>query len=181
MDPHVVLTHNNFNEYRAGRRTLQNARSGKKRKCGRNIVVQSLSHVRFLVTPWTAALQASLSFHPPPEFAQTYPHWLSDTIQPSPLSPTSLPDLNLSQHQGLFQWVSSSHQVARVLELQLQHQSFQWMFRVDFFRIDWFDLLAVQETLRAFSSTTVLKHQFFSTQPSLWTNSPICTWLLEKS
>ena len=64
-----------------------------------------------------------------PEFAQTH---VSDAIQPShPLSPPS-PAFSLSQHQGLFQWVGPSHQVARVLELQLQHQSFQWIFRVDF-------------------------------------------------
>ena len=52
-------------------------------------------------------------------------------LQPSMLSP-SPPALNLSQHQGLFQWVRSSHQVARVLEFQLQHQSFWWIFRIDF-------------------------------------------------
>ena len=52
--------------------------------------------------------------------------------------------LLLSQHQGLFQWVSCLHQVAKALELQLQHQSFQWIFRVDFLQIGWFDLLAVQ-------------------------------------
>ena len=67
------------------------------------------------------------------EFSQTHVHWVSDTIQPShPLSPLSSPTLSISQHQGLFQRVSSSHQVAKVLELQLQHQSFQWIFRVDF-------------------------------------------------
>ena len=53
-----------------------------------------------------------------------------------PLSPASLPALSLSQHQGLFQWVASSHQVAKVLEFQLQQQSFQWLFRVDFL-YDW--------------------------------------------
>ena len=58
---------------------------------------------------------------------------VGDAIQPSyPLSSPSPPTFNLSQHQGLFQWVSSSHQVARVLEFQLQHQSFQWIFRTDF-------------------------------------------------
>ena len=61
------------------------------------------------------------------EFTQTHVHWVSDTIQPShPLLSPSPSALNLSQHQGLFQWVSSSHQVAKVLEFQLQHQSFQW-------------------------------------------------------
>ena len=68
-----------------------------------------------------------------PELAQTHVHWVSDAIQPShPLSPPSPPAFNLSQHQGLFQWVSSSHQAAKILELQLQQQSFHWIFRVDF-------------------------------------------------
>ena len=71
--------------------------------------------------------------HQLPEFTQTHVHWVGDTIQPShPLSCPSPPALNLSQHQGLFKWVSSSHQVANVLELQLQHQSFRWTPRTDF-------------------------------------------------
>ena len=66
------------------------------------------------------------------EFTQTYLHWVGDAIQPSyPLSSPSPPALNLSQHQGLFKWVSSSHQVAKVLEFQLQYQSFQWTPRAD--------------------------------------------------
>ena len=71
------------------------------------------------------------------EFTQTHVYWVGDAIQPShPLSSPSPPPFNLSQHQGLFQWVSSSHQVAKVLEFQLQHQSFQWIFRTDFLE-DW--------------------------------------------
>ena len=67
------------------------------------------------------------------ELAQTHIHWVSDAIQPShPLLSPSLPAFSLSQHQGLFQWVYSSHQVAKVSELQLQHQAFQWIFKVDF-------------------------------------------------
>ena len=67
------------------------------------------------------------------EFAQVYVHWVGDAIQLShSLSSPSPPALNLSQHQSLFHWVGSSHQVAKVLELQLQHQSFQWIFRTDF-------------------------------------------------
>ena len=70
--------------------------------------------------------------HQHPEFTQTHIHWIGDAIQPShPLSSPSPPIFNLSQHQGLFQWVSSSHQVAKVLEFQLQHQSFQWTLRTD--------------------------------------------------
>ena len=71
--------------------------------------------------------------HQLPELAQTHVHWVSDAIQPSyPLPFLSPPVFDLSQHQGLFKWVSSSHQVAKVLEFQLQHQSFQWIFRTDF-------------------------------------------------
>ena len=65
------------------------------------------------------------------EFSQIHIHWVSDAIQPShPLSSPSPPAFNLSKHQGLFQWVNYSHQVAKILELQ--NQSFQWIFRVDF-------------------------------------------------
>ena len=70
--------------------------------------------------------------HQLPEFPQTHVHWVGDAIQPSYLwSSPSPPAFNLSQHQGLFKWVSSSHQVAKVLEFQLQHQSFQWTPRTD--------------------------------------------------
>ena len=64
---------------------------------------------------------------------QTHVHWVGDAIQLShPLLSPSLPALNLSQYQGLFKWVFSSHQVAKILEFQLQHQSFQWILRTDF-------------------------------------------------
>ena len=67
--------------------------------------------------------------HQLPEFTQTHVHWVGDAIQPShPLSSPSPPTFNLSQHQGFYKWVSSSHQVAKVLE----HQPFQWIFRTDF-------------------------------------------------
>ena len=68
-----------------------------------------------------------------PELAQTHVHWVGNAMQLShPLSSPSPSAFNLSQHQGLFKWVSSSNQVAKVLELQLQHQSFQWIFSTDF-------------------------------------------------
>ena len=87
-----------------------------------------------LCNPMNCSSPAFLVVHCLPEFAQTHVHWVDDAIQPShPLSPPS-PTLNLSQYQGLFQWVGSSHQVAKVLDLQ--HQSFQWIFRVDFLQ-DW--------------------------------------------
>ena len=87
-----------------------------------------LSCVRLFATLWTAALQASLS---PTLGAHPNLCPLSDAIQPShPLSSPSPPIFNLFEHQGLFQWVNSSNQVAKVLELQ--HQSFQWIFSTDF-------------------------------------------------
>ena len=71
--------------------------------------------------------------HQLPELAQIHVHHVSDAFQPSyPLLSPSPLTFNLFQHQGLFQWVSSSHQVAKILKFQLQHQSFQWMFRTDF-------------------------------------------------
>ena len=71
--------------------------------------------------------------HELPEFTQTEVHWVCDAIQPShPLSSSSPPTFNFSQHQSIFKWVSSSHQVAEVVEFQLQHQSFQRIFRIDF-------------------------------------------------
>ena len=92
--------------------------------------VQSLSRVQLFTTPWTAARQAFLSF----TISQSLFKLMSidgDAIQPShPLSSPSPPAFNLSQHQDLL-WVSSSHHMAKVLGLQLQHQSFQWIFRVD--------------------------------------------------
>ena len=86
-----------------------------------------------LCDPMSCSMPDFRVLHYLPEFAQIHVHWVSDAIQPScPLSPPSPLALNLSQHQGLFQWVGSLHQVAKVLELQLQDQSFQWIFRVDF-------------------------------------------------
>ena len=92
--------------------------------------VQLLSHVWLFVTPRTAACQASVS-SPTPRACSNSCLSVCDAIQPylPLLSPSPLA-FNLSQHQGLFQWVSSSNQVAKVLEFQLQHQSFQWIFRL---------------------------------------------------
>ena len=71
--------------------------------------------------------------HQLPELAKLHDHWVSDAIQIShPLSSPYPPDFNLSQHRGLFQWVSSSHHMAKVLKFELQHQSFQWIYRTDF-------------------------------------------------
>ena len=89
--------------------------------------VQSLSHVRLFATPWIAARQASLSI----TNSWSLHHRVGDAIQPSHPLPSPSPAPNPSQHQGLFQWVRSLHQVAKVLQFQLQHQSFQWISRTD--------------------------------------------------
>ena len=95
--------------------------------------VPSTSCVWFFATPMDCTMPGVPVHHQLPEFAQTHVHRVGDVIQPShPLSSPSPPAFNLSKHQGLFKWVSSSHQVAKILELQLQHQSFQWTFRTDF-------------------------------------------------
>ena len=94
--------------------------------------VQSLSPV-WLCDPMDCSTPGFSVHHQLPEPTQTHVHCVGDAIQPShPLSSPSPPAFNPSQHQGLFQWVSSSHQVAKVLEFQLQHLSFQWIFRTDF-------------------------------------------------
>ena len=105
-----------------------------------------------------------LVHHQLPELIQAHVHWVSVAIQPShPLFPSSSA-LSLSQYQGLFQWASSSHQVAKVLAFQLQHQSFQWTLRTSF-RMDWLDLLAVQGTLKSllqhYSSKAPILHSAF--------------------
>ena len=99
------------------------------------------------------------------EFAQRHNHWVYDAIQESHLlSPPSPPALNLAQCQGLFQRVSSLHQMTKVLELQ--HQSFQWIFRIDFLRIDWSDLLVIRGTLKSLLQhhswkAAILRHSAF--------------------
>ena len=107
------------------------------------------------------------------EFTQTHVHWVCDAIQPShPLSSPSLPAFNLSQHQGLFKWVSSSHQVAKILEFQLQHQSFQWHPGQISFRMDWLDLFVVQGILKSLlqhhssKASILLCSAFFTVQLS---------------
>ena len=96
------------------------------------VVVQSLSHAQVFATPWTAARQVSCPSLSPWACSNSCPlcRWchppISSSVIPSP------PALNLSRLQDFFQWIGSSHQVAKVLELRLQHQYFQWIFRLDF-------------------------------------------------
>ena len=140
----------------------------------------SIMYVQLFVIRMDCSTPGFLVLHHVLEFAQTHVHRLGDAIQPShPLSSPSPPAFNLSQHQGLFKWVSSLHQVAKGLELQLQlqRQSFQWIFTVNFLEDGLIYLLTVS---RVFPST-IREHQFFGAPPSLWSNSHICTWLLEQS
>ena len=117
-----------------------------------------------------------------PESAQTHVHWVSDAIQPShPLSSPSPPAFNLSQHQGLYLksqlFASGGQSIGASASPSVLSTNIQ----------DWFPLwltglisLQSKELSRVFSNTAVQKHQFFGAQPSLWSNSHIQMWLLEK-
>ena len=130
-----------------------------------------------LCSPMDCIMPGFLVLYHLPEFAQTHVHQVGDAIQPSHhlLSP-SPPAFSLSQHQGLSQWVSSSHQVAKYWSVS---PSNEYSGLVSF-GIDWLDLLAVQVILNSLSNTIVQKHQFFGTQPSSQSNSHIHTWPQEK-
>ena len=93
--------------------------------------VQSAQSCPTLCDPMDCSISGFPVHHQLPEFTQTHVHSISDAIQPShPLSSPS-PTFDLSHHQGLFQWVNTSHEVAKLLEFQPQHQSFQWTPRTD--------------------------------------------------
>ena len=145
-------------------------------------LVQSLSHVWFFVTPWTAAGQASLSL----------------TISCSLLKLKSIDSVMPSNHLilcGPLLLLPSIFRSKRVFSsesaLHIRWPKY-WSFSFSIspsseysglisFRSDWFNLHAVQGTLKSLLSTTVWKHPFFSIKPSLWSNSHTCTWLLEKT
>ena len=127
-----------------------------------------------LCDPMDCSMQGFPVHHQLLKLAQTHVHWLGDNIQPShPLSSPSAPAFKLSQHQGLFPWVSSSHKGAKVLELQLQHQPSNEYSGLISFRIDRLDLLAVQGTLKSLLQHHSLKALILCTQPSLWSISHI--------
>ena len=120
-------------------------------------------------------------YHYLPKFAQTHVHWVGDAIQSSlPLLSPSSPAFNLSQHQGLFHWISSLHLVARVLDLHFIFSPSSEYSGLTSFNIDWVDLLAVQGALKSLLQYHNSKASIFSAQPSLWPNSHIHTWLQEK-
>ena len=121
--------------------------------------------------------------HHLPKFAQVHLHYISDAIQPShPLMPSSPSALSLSQHQELFQWVISMHQMTKILDFQLQQvsasvlpRSIQGWFPLEL--TGWVFLLS-KGLSGIFPSTTVRRHQFFSAPSSLWSSSYNCTWSL---
>ena len=116
------------------------------------------------------------------EFTQTYVHWVGDATQPShPLPSPSPPAFNLSQHQGLFKWVSSLHQVAKVIGISAS-ASILPMNIQDWFPLGWTGWISLlsKGLSGVFSNTTVQKHQFFGTQLSSQSNSHIHTGVLEK-
>ena len=141
--------------------------------------VQSLSRVQLFAIPWMAACHPV--HHQLQEFTQTRIYRVGDAIQPShPLSSPSPPAPNPSQHQGLFQWLNSSHQVAKVLEFQLQHQSFQRTPRTDLL---WDGLVGSPCSPRdsqESSPTPQLKSINSSALSFLHSPTLIYTWPLEK-
>ena len=119
--------------------------------------------------------------HQLPEITQTHIHRVGHALQPShPLSSPSLPTFDLSQHQGLFQWVSSSHQMAKVLGVSALAPVLPMTIQ-DCLPLGLTGLISLlsKGLSRVFSNTTVQKHQFLHTQLSLWSNSHIHTCLLE--
>ena len=149
--------------------------------CFHSVSVQSLSCVWLFVTPWTVVSQASLSIT---NSWSLFKSMSIESVMPSNHLILCRPFSSRLQSfpaSGSFamNWLFTSG--GQILEFQLQHQSFWWIFRV------WFHLgltglisLHVKGLSRVFSNTTVQKHQFFGAQPSLWPNSHICTGLLEK-
>ena len=103
-----------------------------------------------LLDPMDCSMLGFPVFNCLPEFAQTHVHWVGDAILPShPLASTSPPALNLSQYQGLFQWVSSLHQVAKILEFSFGISASNEYSGLISFRIDWLDLLVVQGNIKS--------------------------------
>ena len=140
---------------------IEKKQKREKREKGKNWEKKFSSVTQLCLIPWDP-MDCSMPGFPVqnqlPEFTQIHVHWVGDAIQPSHhLSFPSPPAFNLSQYRGLFQWLSSSQQVTRVLKFQLCHQSFQWIFRTAF---HWFDLLAVQGTIKS-----LLQHN--SSKPSI--------------
>ena len=145
----------------------------KRHRNGQFSSVQSLSRVQLFATPWTADMPGHPVRHQLSESTQTHVHWISDAIQTSHLpSSPSLPAINLSQHQGLFKWVSCSNQVAKYWSFSFNISPSNEHPGLISFRMDWLDLLAVQGTLKSLlrhhsSKASILRlSAFFTVQLS---------------
>ena len=116
-----------------------------------------------------------------PEFTQTHGHWVGDaTKPPHPLSSSARPTFNLSQHQGHFKWVSSLHQVTKKIGVSASISVFP-MYIWGWFPLGWTGWVSLQfKGLSSVFNIRVKKHQFFSIQLSLYSNSHIHTWIKEK-
>ena len=136
-----------------------------------------------LCNPMNCSMPGLPVHHQLREVTQTHVHRVSDATQPShPLSSPSPPAPNPSQHQGLFQWVNSSHEVPKVETGVSASASVLPMNIQDWFHLEWTGWISLQSKglARVFSSTIVQKHQFFGTQLSSQSNPHIHTWPLEK-
>ena len=132
-----------------------------------------------LCDPMDCSSPGSFVLYYLPDFAQIHVCWVSDAIQPSHSpSPLLLP-LIFPSIRVFFNNLALCIRWSKYWSFSFSISPSSEYSGLIYFRIDWFELLAVQGTLRVFSSTTVLKHQFFGTQPSLGFNSHICTWSLE--
>ena len=128
--------------------------------------------------PMDCSMPGSPVLHHLLEFAQLHFHCIGDAVHPShPLMPSSPSALDLSQHQGLFQWVICAQQMTKILELQ--HHSFHWIFRVDLLKMTGLISLLSKGLLGVFFSTTVQRHQFFGILPSLQSSSHNDMWPME--
>ena len=135
-----------------------------------------------LYSPMDCSMPGFPVHHQPPELAQTHVLRVSDAIQPlHPLSSPSPPAFNLSQHWGPFQWVSSSHQVVKVIGVSASASVLSMNIK-DWFSLGLTGLISLQSKglSRVFSNTTVQKRQFFGAQLSLWSSPHMHTWLKEK-
>ena len=190
---------NNLNSVRWPKWWRQSMVSGTKRKpvdkCFReNISFHgciNLSIIQFssvaqscptLCDPMDCSMPGFPVHHQIPELAQTYVHQIGDAIQPPhPLSSPSPPAFNLSQHQSLFQWVSSLHWVVKVLRVSASASVLPMNIQ-GWFPLGWTGWISLQfkGLSGVFSNTTAQEHLFFSAQLSLWSNSHIHTWPLEE-
>ena len=142
--------------------------------------VQLLSCVR-LCDPMDCSAPGLPVHHRLPELAQTHVHWVDDVIQPShPLSSPSPPAFNLSQHQGLFKWVSSCISWPKYWSFSFSISLSNEYSGLIFFRMDWLDLLAVQGTLKSLLQHHSSKASILGCSAFFKSNSHIHTWLLEK-